>query len=53
MIPSDHSQFELQAIVERGWLLTKAAELATSKPSTTANARIFIYRPPTTIPSHP
>jgi hypothetical protein len=27
---------------ERGWLLTKAAEPATSKPKTTENARNFI-----------
>jgi hypothetical protein len=40
-----HPQFELQAIVARGWLLTKAAEPATSKPSTTAKARIFNCRP--------
>lgn len=36
------SQPELQAINECGWLLTKAAEPATSKPKTTANARNFI-----------
>jgi len=36
------SQPELQAINERGWLLTKAAEPATNKPKTTANARNFI-----------
>jgi len=36
------SQPELQAINERGWLLTKAAEPATSKPKTTVNARNFI-----------
>jgi hypothetical protein len=35
------SQLELQAINGRGWLLTKAAELATSKPKTTENARSF------------
>jgi hypothetical protein len=48
MIPEDcmsHPQFELQAIVARGWLLTKAAEPATSKLSTTAKARIFNDRP--------
>jgi hypothetical protein len=36
------SQLELQAINARGWLLTKAAEPATSKPTTTVNARNFI-----------
>ena len=38
---SYRSQFELQAIKERGWLLTKAAELATSRPKTTVNASNF------------
>lgn len=42
---SYRSQLELQAINERGWLLTKAAEAATSKPKTTANARNFIIDP--------
>jgi len=36
------SQLELQAINERGWVLTKAAEPATSTPKTTLNARNFI-----------
>jgi len=36
------SQFELQAINERGWLLTNAAEPATSKPKTVVNASNFI-----------
>lgn len=40
--PSYGSQSELQAINERGWLLTKAAEPATSKPKTMVNARNFI-----------
>lgn len=39
---SYRSQFELHAINERGWLLTKAADAATSKPKTTVNARNFI-----------
>lgn len=39
---SYRSQLELQAINERGWLLTKAAEPATSKPKTMVNARNFI-----------
>ncbi len=36
------SQPELQAITVRGWLLTKTAEPATSRPKTTVNARNFI-----------
>jgi hypothetical protein len=43
------SQLELQAIIERGWLLTKAAEPATSTPMTTANGRNFIVAPPNRI----
>jgi hypothetical protein len=35
----NHSQLEVQAIIERGWLLTKAAELATSKPKTMVTAK--------------
>ena len=40
-----HSQLALQAISERGWLLTKAAEPVTSALMTSANVRDFIDAP--------